>query len=80
MLLCSSLSDHCVGMRHGLGVENLQGSGMIAGETSQAYQDTFTISLVMNTCLLCINSSSSLYWSLKETKYQRTGCGLAIFS
>lgn len=34
------------GMKHGLGVENLAGSGMIAGETSQAYQDTFTISLV----------------------------------
>jgi len=33
-------------MKHGLGVENLSGSGMIAGETSQAYQDTFTISLV----------------------------------
>ena len=43
-------------MRHGLGVENLQGSGMIAGETSQAYQDTFTISLVMN-ALQCINAS-----------------------
>ena len=35
-----------IGMKHGLGVENLSGSGMIAGETSQAYQDTFTISLV----------------------------------
>ena len=38
-------------MKHGLGVENLSGSGMIAGETSQAYQDTFTISLVC--CSLC---------------------------
>jgi len=43
-------------MRHGLGVENLQGSGMIAGETSQAYQDTFTISLVIN-ALQCVNTS-----------------------
>lgn len=29
-----------------LGVENLRGSGLIAGETSQAYEDIFTISLV----------------------------------
>lgn len=43
-----------VGMRHGLGVENLQGSGMIAGETSQAYQDTFTISLVKNMLCVCM--------------------------
>jgi len=28
------------------GVENLRGSGLIAGETSRAYQETFTISLV----------------------------------
>jgi acetyl-CoA carboxylase/biotin carboxylase 1 len=35
-----------VGKQHGLGVENLQGSGMIAGETSAAYRDIFTITLV----------------------------------
>eukprot|EP01126_Amoeba_proteus_P032307 TRINITY_DN3153_c0_g1_i18.p1 TRINITY_DN3153_c0_g1~~TRINITY_DN3153_c0_g1_i18.p1 ORF type:complete len:1925 (+),score=392.40 TRINITY_DN3153_c0_g1_i18:882-6656(+) len=35
-----------IGAKHGLGVENLRGSGMIAGETSRAYQETFTISLV----------------------------------
>ncbi|XP_026193591.1 acetyl-CoA carboxylase [Cyclospora cayetanensis] len=29
-----------------LGVENLRGSGKIAGETSQAYDETFTLSLV----------------------------------
>jgi len=57
MLLCSSMSVHYVGMKHGLGVENLQGSGMIAGETSQAYQDTFTISLVMSTSQY-VNASS----------------------
>ena len=33
-----------VGKEDGLGVENLHGSGMIAGETSAAYEDTFTIS------------------------------------
>ena len=30
----------------GIGVENLRGSGMIAGVTSQAYKDTFTLSYV----------------------------------
>ncbi|EDV27057.1 uncharacterized protein TRIADDRAFT_22916, partial [Trichoplax adhaerens] len=35
-----------IGMKDGLGVENLSGSGMIAGETSQAYKDIVTISLV----------------------------------
>lgn len=34
-----------VGLQEGLGVENLQGSGMIAGETSQAYDEIFTITL-----------------------------------
>lgn len=35
-----------IGSCHGLGVENLQGSGKIAGETSRAYREIFTISLV----------------------------------
>merc|ERR1719387_1923517 len=30
----------------GIGVENLQGSGLIAGETSRAYDETFTLSYV----------------------------------
>jgi acetyl-CoA carboxylase/biotin carboxylase 1 len=30
----------------GIGVENLQGSGMIVGETSRAYEETFTLSYV----------------------------------
>jgi acetyl-CoA carboxylase/biotin carboxylase 1 len=30
----------------GIGVENLQGSGLIAGETSRAYEQTFTLSYV----------------------------------
>lgn len=34
------------GKENGLGVENLRGSGMIAGETSQAYNEIYTISLV----------------------------------
>ncbi|ORX97892.1 acetyl-CoA carboxylase [Basidiobolus meristosporus CBS 931.73] len=35
-----------VGEEDGIGVENLRGSGLIAGETSRAYHDIFTINLV----------------------------------
>jgi acetyl-CoA carboxylase / biotin carboxylase 1 len=35
-----------VGARDGLGVESLKGSGLIAGETSRAYDDIFTATLV----------------------------------
>eukprot|EP00746_Dinoflagellata_sp_MGD_P159401 gnl/MRDRNA2_/MRDRNA2_86689_c0_seq4.p1 gnl/MRDRNA2_/MRDRNA2_86689_c0~~gnl/MRDRNA2_/MRDRNA2_86689_c0_seq4.p1 ORF type:complete len:1394 (+),score=316.51 gnl/MRDRNA2_/MRDRNA2_86689_c0_seq4:94-4182(+) len=35
-----------IGQIHGIGVENLRGSGMIAGETSRAYDETFTLSYV----------------------------------
>ncbi|CAF0748849.1 unnamed protein product [Brachionus calyciflorus] len=35
-----------MGKENGIGVENLRGSGMIAGETSQAYNEICTISLV----------------------------------
>jgi acetyl-CoA carboxylase/biotin carboxylase 1 len=38
--------DTIVGTVHGIGVENLRGSGMIAGETSRAYAETFTLSYV----------------------------------
>ncbi len=38
--------DDIVGTVHGIGVENLRGSGMIAGETSRAYDETFTLSFV----------------------------------
>eukprot|EP00737_Agarophyton_chilense_P001387 gb/GEZJ01001557.1/.p1 GENE.gb/GEZJ01001557.1/~~gb/GEZJ01001557.1/.p1 ORF type:complete len:2331 (-),score=312.23 gb/GEZJ01001557.1/:1422-8057(-) len=35
-----------IGIEHGIGVENLMGSGLIAGETSRAYEETFTLSYV----------------------------------
>ena len=35
-----------IGVNDGIGVENLHGSGLIAGETSLAYEEIFTISLV----------------------------------
>eukprot|EP00127_Corallochytrium_limacisporum_P002994 Clim_evm41s144 gene=Clim_evmTU41s144 len=38
--------DAVIGESHGMGVENLQGSGLIAGETSRAYDEIFTISMV----------------------------------
>ena len=38
--------DAIIGQVHGIGVENLRGSGLIAGETSRAYEDTFTLSYV----------------------------------
>jgi acetyl-CoA carboxylase/biotin carboxylase 1 len=38
--------NYIVGEKDGIGVENLRGSGLIAGETSAAYADTFTLSYV----------------------------------
>jgi acetyl-CoA carboxylase/biotin carboxylase 1 len=38
--------DTIVGVEDGLGVECLKGSGLIAGATSRAYKDIFTITLV----------------------------------
>eukprot|EP01006_Ploeotia_vitrea_P038946 TRINITY_DN66291_c5_g2_i1.p1 TRINITY_DN66291_c5_g2~~TRINITY_DN66291_c5_g2_i1.p1 ORF type:complete len:1951 (+),score=1116.81 TRINITY_DN66291_c5_g2_i1:135-5855(+) len=35
-----------VGRKDGMGVENLSGSGMIAGETSRAYEEVFTLTYV----------------------------------
>ncbi|GMH72279.1 hypothetical protein TrLO_g4355 [Triparma laevis f. longispina] len=35
-----------IGTKEGIGVENLRGSGMIAGETSRAYDEIFTLSYV----------------------------------
>lgn len=35
-----------IGAEEGLGVECLKGSGLIAGETSRAYEDIFTVTLV----------------------------------
>eukprot|EP01133_Synstelium_polycarpum_P019716 gene19716-23611_t len=38
--------DDVIGQKNGIGVENLSWSGFIAGETSAAYEDIFTITLV----------------------------------
>lgn len=44
-------ADRCeitdiIGANHGIGVENLQGSGLIAGETALAYKEVFTLTVV----------------------------------
>ena len=36
-----------IGLEPDLGVENLKGSGLIAGETSAAYNDIFTMTIVL---------------------------------
>ena len=38
--------SNVIGTKHGIEVENLQGSGKIAGETSAAYDEIFTLSYV----------------------------------
>ena len=40
-------SQDVIGEEPDLGVENLQGSGRIAGETAVAYKDVFTLTLVV---------------------------------
>ena len=36
-----------IGLEPNLGVENLKGTGLIAGETSTAYNDIFTLTIVL---------------------------------
>ncbi len=40
-----------IGSEPDLGVENLKGSGLIAGETSSAYNDIFTLTIVLGRCV-----------------------------
>lgn len=42
-----------LGRDDGIGVENLRGSGMIAGEMSAAYDDIVTMSLVSSSGFYC---------------------------
>lgn len=41
------MGQDVIGEEPDLGVENLQGSGRIAGETAVAYKDIFTLTLVV---------------------------------
>lgn len=49
-----------IGAEDGLGVECLKGSGLIAGETSRAYDDIFTISLVTSRSV-----GKSCFWRVR---------------
>ena len=49
-----------IGSQDGLGVECLRGSGLIAGATSRAYEDIFTITLV-TWCVLIIYNLLSIH-------------------
>lgn len=46
LLLCRYKITDIIGKDEGLGVENLRGSGMIAGESSLAYEEIITMNLV----------------------------------
>lgn len=46
MLSCRYKITDIIGKDEGLGVENLKGSGMIAGESSLAYEEIITMNLV----------------------------------
>lgn len=46
MLSCRYKITDIIGKDEGLGVENLRGSGMIAGESSLAYEEIITMNLV----------------------------------
>lgn len=54
-----------IGSEPDLGVENLKGSGLIAGETSAAYEDVFTMTVVLGRyvfnffCLVCFSRQFS---------------------
>ncbi len=57
-----------IGAEDGLGVECLKGSGLIAGATSKAYQDIFTITLV--TCRSVGKSRRIIPMNMKLTTYR----------
>lgn len=46
VLPCRYKITDIIGKDEGLGVENLKGSGMIAGESSLAYEEVITMNLV----------------------------------
>jgi hypothetical protein len=44
-----------IGSKHGIGVENLNGSAAIAGETARAYRETMTLSFVSGRTSFCVS-------------------------
>jgi acetyl-CoA carboxylase / biotin carboxylase 1 len=63
-----------IGADDGLGVESLRGSGLIAGETSRAYEDIFTITLV--TCRSVGKGANPIFLGLLLTihRYRCLSC------
>lgn len=76
VLSCRYMITDIIGKDEGLGVENLKGSGMIAGESSLAYEEIITMNLVrLKWPPLCIHVASSTAlsctptWSFKSKDY-----------
>jgi len=71
VLPCRYKITDIIGKDDGLGVENLKGSGMIAGESSLAYDEIITMNLVrlkwehLCTTNACIHVASSLALSCR---------------
>ena len=66
-----------LGLANDIGVENLSAAGMIAGETSQAYDEIVTISLVTSRAIgkrilttnFCISCNIDLFQVLEPTLF-----------
>ena len=60
-----------IGKEDGLGVENLRGSGTIAGESSLAYEEIVTISLVSPRSLHFLFCLSFPLWKLGKSHQRK---------
>eukprot|EP00741_Cyanophora_paradoxa_P025663 tig00000385_g24767.t1 len=65
-----------IGAEDGLGVENLSGSGLIAGETSRAYEETFTLTFVTSRTV----GIGAYLVRLGQRVIQKTGTGPIILT
>jgi acetyl-CoA carboxylase/biotin carboxylase 1 len=63
-----------IGAEDGLGVESLRGSGLIAGETSRAYEDIFTITLVTCRSVGTYSSLNPYIHLLTANRYRCLPC------
>lgn len=79
-LSCRYKITDIIGKDEGLGVENLKGSGMIAGESSLAYEEIITMNLVRlkwphswtkSTCIHIEVMNCTRCWSFKSKDHTR---------
>jgi acetyl-CoA carboxylase carboxyltransferase component len=63
-----------IGQEDGLGVESLRGSGLIAGETSRAYEDIFTITLVTCRSVGMYSTIDQIFILLINIRYRCLPC------